>query len=518
MIYADQTLTTFNNQEAELLKCFLDEEFFVDREKKHFIDMLNQHNGQGEILQIDRIKKPIGLEIIVRPQCTENCEYCYLQKHRAELNDGIDTSNNDVILRNIDKLLDFIFNKKQTYLRRIELFAGDLFFDNLYFDIIEIIYKYYVELHDRCGYLFTNPNKLSQEKQDRENYELFEIITPLNLTVLKDDSKIEKLKNWVEKFEQLGICLGFSFSSDGPYTRDTREKTAVKDDNELLELLEKMKQFVINTGGGFHPVLAPQAVEHWIENYDWWVKFIEEIDEKKPGFKDHFGFQPPILEVRDPQWTKEKIEKYVELLKHIVDKRLEMCNYSIENLTHHLFIGDGADETLKMNGQYDMINPAMNTRNRMSCSFQSLIHVRATDLAIVPCHRLSYNSLIAGWFEQDSEGNLTGNYIPHNVSSFISAFMFSPDVAPKCITCPIKDFCLKGCLGSQYETNGDFIQPIFQVCDLFIAKWTFLIDYWYYLGVLQNAKSIGVFEDDRWLSFKEMANGILKKRGYDFQI
>lgn len=515
MVVNDKSLINYNKEEAKLLSCFLDDQFFTDLEKNIFLKEFNSIETKNKnILDMYRIKKEVGLELIVRPTCTEKCEYCYLQKHKQELFNNVNIYDNEKILSNIDALLDFIFNKKQTYLQRIEIFAGDLFYDDLYFNIIEIIFKYYHQLYQSCQYLFEN------SRQNKKHFAL--VLTPTNITVLKDDAKIKKIKYWIEKFQEINVSLGYSFSTDGKYTKDTREKNAVKDQEELDLLLTKLQDFMIDIGGGVHPVLAPQAIDKWIENYDWWLNFFNELSIKDSSIKESYGFQPPILEVRDPEWTEESIAKYLNFLKHDVDKRLEMCNNDIDKLACHLFGDTKNSGILKANPQYDMIAPTTNSEYRMSCSFQSLLHIRASDLAIVPCHRLSYDPLIAGWFEQDENGKLTGNYIPHNVSTFIAMFTLNPNIAPKCVTCPIKDFCLKGCLGAQYEFSGEYLKPIPIICKLFLAKWNFLVDYWYQLGILESAKNQGFFnienQNKKNQKFKNMANILLIQRGYDFQL
>ena len=506
----------FNKEEGKLLKAFLDTELFMDSNiKQHYKNVESEstdgfYNGLEKSFARIFDKSPAhGLELIIRPQCTENCDYCYLQKHKQELFHNVLDTDNATILNNLEKFMDYCFHKKQTYPRQIDIFAGDLFYDNLYFDIMEILYKYYKEVYDINPYIFTYTGP---EKEGVDG--IFQILTPINITVLKDKEKTKRLKDWVKKFADINIFLGLSFSTDGPEVTEHREKNVVDGKNELDNLYKELKEIVLDSRAGIHPVMAPQAIENWSQNYDWWIEFFEDIlkDERNVTNSE---FQPPILEVRDVEWTNAKIEEYLKVVKHITDVRLKLCNNDIDDLAKHLFSPRGS--SLPRLIQYDMIMP-YDVSNKLTCSFQNEIHIRLADLAIVPCHRLAYDQLIGGWFETDANGNLTGEIIPHNVTSFISMFTMNPNVAPKCVTCPIKYMCIKGCLGSQYEATGEYLHPVDNVCKLFTAKWNYLIDYWYTIGVIQSAKNQGLFDYEYQKHLKDGINLILKARGYDYQV
>ena len=51
-----------------------------------------------------------------------------------------------------------------------------------------------------------------------------------------------------------------------------------------------------------------------------------------------------FLEVRNDGWTDEKIQKYLMLLEHMLQHRLELCENNIEHLTKHLFVRYEATE------------------------------------------------------------------------------------------------------------------------------------------------------------------------------
>ena len=52
-----------------------------------------------------------------------------------------------------------------------------------------------------------------------------------------------------------------------------------------------------------------------------------------------------------------------------------------------------------------------------------------------------------------------------------------------CDSCVYRDYCLKGCFGSQYESTGDPFIPIPSVCKFFKAKYDFLVKKYIDLGI-----------------------------------
>lgn len=126
------------------------------------------------------------------------------------------------------------------------------------------------------------------------------------------------------------------------------------------------------------------------------------------------------------------------------------------------------------------------------CTVCDSLTVRIGDMAICPCHRTAYNKLLYGHFVLkdnkiiDIEGNnpeiasriLLGN---NNLCS------------PKCDACPYNPLCLKGCFGSQYETNKDPFFPIEDVCKLMKAKYNFIVQSYISYGAIDYLKSISPY-------------------------
>ena len=53
-----------------------------------------------------------GIELIVRPQCNQKCEYCYIYKHGDDLYPVEERISDDEILNHLDSFLDYVFNKR----------------------------------------------------------------------------------------------------------------------------------------------------------------------------------------------------------------------------------------------------------------------------------------------------------------------------------------------------------------------------------------------------------------------
>lgn len=467
----------YYDDEKKLLEVFLNEFLHLPPKSN------NKESYKGYTFSDEK-----GLELIVRPDCNQKCEYCYIYKYGKELYPLHTRKNNEVLIKNLRALLDYFIKERKFIFRRIELFAGDLFYDNLYFDIMDIFYEYYKPLYR----LF--PNDFNERD--------YLIIIPCNFSFVEDDEKVKKVISYYKKFKQdLNITLGFSWSSDGFYAVDTREKRNL-DEEYFNKIFRVCKQLDC----GAHPMIAPENVEYAIQNYDWWVEKFNEFELSRPDDKHDSEFQPMFLEVRNDGWTEEKINLYLQFLKHMIEKRLEMCGNDIDRLARNLWY-DSLHNGIKEEGDIPKLNnydPIVltNTHNdfnfgmndRISCSMQNLLHVSLADLSLSICHRLTYKQFLGGWFKTNEENKII-DLIPNNVTSLISAKTMKVNYAPQCITCFANKVCLKGCLGAQYEVHGEYLMPIESVCNLEKAKASFLAKTYCELGVIQSALKQNLFDE-----------------------
>lgn len=462
---------SFYEEEKKLLSVFLKDTF----EQNLWTDY--NHEAKRQYYTFP----DYGIEFIIRPECNQKCEYCYVMKHGNELYPKETRVDNKTILNNLSVLLDYFINEQKIVFRRIDLFAGDMFYDNLFFDVCEVIYQYYSKLYNEI-------------RNDFEK-EVYSIVIPCNCSFVQDDDKVKKFDEYKTKFNDICIDLALSWSSDGYYATETREGKPLEE-----EYFNKVFRFLKKYGMGAHPMLSPSNVQYGIENYDWWKKKYIEFDFVDLSNLQNAHFMPMILEVRDDGWTDDKIQLYLQYLQHIIEDRFNMCGNNVERFARHLFVDVHKESELKklktgdvpQSWTYDPILPLTapgleDQDDNISCAMQKTFHVRVSDFAIPICHRLSYNHMLGGWFDYDEKLNKIVGVKPQNVTAYISAKTMKVSYAPKCITCHAQDVCFKGCLGSQYETSGEYAMPIDSVCNLLKARAGYLFRTYCQMGVIKSA-------------------------------
>ena len=443
----------FRNDETALLETFLDGVVF--NKSRDYTSNRNEFpdNRKG----YPRVSEGMGIELIVRPECNQKCEYCYITQHGDELYPVHERVDNATILRNLRAILEYVYYEKHSFVNRWELFAGDLFYDNLYFDLLDIFYDVIKPIYKTYHHLFTRGRKIS-------------ILSPSNCSFVKDDNKVALFEQYCKKMEEVGCELILSYSTDGKYACDSREKYDVPD-----EVFDKTFAFLKRHHYGPHPMVSAENIDNYIKNYDWWVEQI-------PKFSD-YDTSVMMLEVRNDNWTEEKLDKYEALLKHIVHQNLKL-HPSKKDFAQHLF-----DERSDAFG-YNLIKlyPKRSYEDdaAYSCSMQWLLHITLNNLSIVPCHRTSYKQFLIGQFDQDETGKITG-VTGNNVAIGITTHGFRAGSIPRCSKCKYAPGCVKGCLGSQYEHSGELFAPIDSVCRLLKRKISVLSREYRDLGLLDIA-------------------------------
>jgi hypothetical protein len=222
------------------------------------------------------------------------------------------------LINNITLLFNY-FLEKEKFLNKIELFAGDLFYDNLFFDLIEIVYDYYYKLYQINQKIFYEKHNV--------------IIIPCNFSFCQDKEKIEKFKEIFKKFKKINIRLFLSYSSDGIFSTNIREKHSLSEEfiDNVFTLMYDCEYF-----GGSHPMISYEGIDNAIQNYEWWKSQYIKYNKKynRPENKDIIT---PMLEVRNEGWTDETIIKYIEFLNYMIEDRIKLCNNNLETFTANLF-------------------------------------------------------------------------------------------------------------------------------------------------------------------------------------
>lgn len=463
---------SYRDNENELLTCFLDELVFCKNN-----NLKIQNDGNPDMAGILN-----AIEVIVRPECNQQCEYCYIARHGQDLYPMSERVDKTQLLKNFDMLLDYVYHTRQTYIRRWELFAGDLFYDNLYFDMMDIFRKYAIELNEKYP-------KMLKEKP-------MLILVPCNFSFIDDDVKTEKLHEYIEEFLKMNIDLGFSVSTDGKYAIDTREGKTVENPDERFE---KIFQFLRRHPNiGTHPMISASNVHVAIQNHQW---FREMYKKYFPSCQYYHSFYPSYLEVRNDEWNDEQLEAYRQFLLYITQERYQECHNNIDELAYHLFCGDGKNNTMPSLVCNDILNlPRISSnpedKEKVSCSIQNLLHITLNNFSIVPCHRLTYQFLKAGNLVLNEDKTKIIGLESYNTVPFIDIHCMNAMTQPKCSTCLYNPICMKGCFGAQYEASGELFMPAEGVCKLLRTKYNFLIHLFNKIGVLSSALKQGLLNEE----------------------
>lgn len=389
------------------------------------------------------------LELFVTAACNQNCEYCYLVRHDElyprEIRDP------ETIKFNLRALLDWCVWQGFSF-HQVDLFSGEIWHTPFGWEVLDILLSYI-----------------------RNGLRIDTVVIPTNASFVLDDRALIEMANRIEDYGRCGCRLQLSGSIDGAMadgvTRrgNTDELTQRKEGEEFYDrFFSFWKMFRFR----FHPMVSQENVKKWKENFLWWEEKCE-----KYGYDAYQDVM--MLEVRNDGWTEENISDYIEFLDWLIDKFLtERCSRDPQKLANHLFLTDIFNAT----GE-GYVNFGMPQADSFAgCTVSDMLTVRLGDLSIPPCHRTAYNELLYGKFKME-DGKITG--IEENNPQMASRILLQDDILcdPGCCCCPYSYFCLRGCYGSQRETEGDPFMPIESVCNLFRAKIDFLIDKYERLGV-----------------------------------
>lgn len=460
--------------DKELLEFYLNKEIFnPERTFTHLLYRAPRHKIDFGKANMD------GIEIIVRPECNQKCEYCYVARYGHDLYPLEERANNEKLLSNLRHLLHYIFIEKDVYMHHFELFAGDLFYDNLYFDILDVFYEFLEPLYKKYPMIFKANEGL--------------ILSPTNFSFIDDDEKAARVDEYIAKFRKLNWDVGLSISTDGKYAIDTRENRPIDDAH-----FEKLFEFTLKYPRvGFHPILSASNIRNSIKNYEWWrdmyakYYWVERPDDDEDL---HRELLPYWIEARNDEWSDEDIEEFIKLMDFMITDRIRLCHNSISETAYHLFKGDGKSGTIQKMNHPDYLNitcDPTDPREQIGCSISGLFCITLNNLAFVPCHRTTYIQFRGGNFTQDENGVING-VNPGNVIGLINAKMMPSSSAPQCVFCPYLALCRRGCLGAQFESTGELYQPCVSVCKLSKRYLSFICYKYDELGILKSAFEQGL--------------------------
>lgn len=473
----------------------------IDDDHKMLNHYLNLNLFNNEYYNTIFDKSKTTVELIIRPDCNQKCKYCYLTQHGKDLYPKHLRPNNDVLLNNIKQLFSY-FLQRQCYIKTLDLFAGDLFYDNLFFPLMDVIYDYYKTIYELNPNMFLNKDPDIVEINAPPSFQNKGIIIiPCNFSFCHDEEKIKKFEEVYNKFYQINIKIFLSYSSDGPYSYEVREGKAL-DDVFINNVFNLIKKYEFSS----HPMIAYENIDYAIDNYKWWREQYKKYD---------FGnsIMPTTLEVRNEGWTQESIDKYLEYLQYMIEDRIKIHNGNLEETALDLFCHNLKTKENIIKGP-DYMDPIKftfhdrQTNNEMSCTLGTSFAIYCGDLTLVPCHRLSYPMFKGGQFISDGEKIIEIKAL-NNVNGYLNQIQANRYFSPGCSTCEYRDLCMKGCRGAQFEANCDPNIPIPDVCELFKQKINFLLKSYSKIGLLKIGYEKKYFTPIEIISF----NNILKMLG-----
>lgn len=422
---------TFQEENNDLLEYILDTAFYSEWKD-------------------DNYNSPKSLELNISPNCNQNCKYCYLVKYKDSIYPK-EIRDQDTIIKNMNLILNYLI-ERDIHPKRIDIFSGEIWNTSLGKKSLECIYD------------------AIKNRGLKSNY----IMIPSNMSFLMDSETKEFIENMIDKFKEIKVQLVFSVSVDGKILEEEnrpflqKRNNQFKSDDTWYDFLFswcKKQEFA------FHPMVAASGIEKWIDNYKWWNQMYKKFD------MDPYNYGM-YLEVRNDDWTLEKIHEYLKFLNFMMD--YDYKNYVDSNLDN--FISEAIPEE-NQKGYFPYV--ILDQGKYWGCGVDTMLIVRLGDLAIGPCHRTSYKQFIYGNYEVKN-GKIIGLHA-ENIQLANMVLLGSIHGLSKCGTCIVRRHCLRGCLGAQFESTGEILQPIDSVCRFMKARIMFLYLKYKNIGAYSNA-------------------------------
>jgi radical SAM protein with 4Fe4S-binding SPASM domain len=228
---------------------------------------------------------------------------------------------------------------------------------------------------------------------------------------------------------------------------------------------------------GFHPMVNAHSIEKWKEQGEWWIR---KIKERNLDLYQCTMF----LEVRNDEWTEDKIKHYLAYLNTMVNLTLELIHDNDLERYIRTVLRCPIDGERKRVNNYDAQGFNFTGANK-GCGIDRLLSIRLGDLAWVPCHRLSYEKLIYGRLSVNEDKKIVG-IEALNIPLFVGINSLSYKGHFKCDTCPIAQICTRGCYGAQFEAHKEIYYPCETVCDLYKARFIFLYHKYTSMGIMNE--------------------------------
>lgn len=410
---------TFQEENNQLGLTVLNQRFFLPWKNNNNFDT----NFNRFDLGVDQ-----HLELYITNNCNLQCEYCYLWNNDQIYNTIKDES---IILNNLNIFLDWCI-EEDFKIPIVDVFSGEILQSKFGLQVLDILYTH-------CQ------NGLKTEQ----------IMFPSNCSFIMNDQQTQKIQNYIDLFNELGIFLCISCSIDGLYIdNDSRQYKNKYMRDEIF--YDKLFNFAKHNEFFFHPMVSNNSIDKWIQNYEWWKAQLI-----KYGYDKDWRLALMMLEVRNAGWSEEQLT----LFGNFVDYLLKDIFNDLDNNPIN-FIRFCFDGTYTSDGA-TAYTPAIisHKSNHLNCTVTSELTVRLGDLAICPCHRTAYDQFLYGHFKVENNKIVGIDF--QNIQVMIHIlFNNIKQSGIKCEQCIFKQYCMKGCLGSQYENTNDLFIPIDNICKL----------------------------------------------------
>lgn len=414
-----------------------------------------------------------SLEIDVNYRCNLNCKYCYVARYGEQLYPQVLYSDESKLLSNLSILLDWLIENQ--YRPHLEIFNGEPSVQGIFYKSVDMII-------DKISPHYSTP-----------------IVVPTNYTFLLSEHYTAEMDRIIVKGEDCGMPIILSASVDGKYCESQRpfigmvnpvgltpnrnfiwEDTGGSDPRDNI-FYNAVFDYAAKYRFGFHPMIYSENIQHWKKNFLW---FQENFAKHGIPFDNIY-----LLEVRNMEWSTEQIRDFGSFTEFLIDFSWEKVGKTWDGYRNFITKGKG----------FNFLNSPLSRIGRgLGCSFQSTIQLRLGDLAIMPCHRTSYNHLIPARFSVEN-GRIVG-LTANNPELWISSVSADANSFPYCEICTIRSICSKGCLGAQFETTGDMFTPIPSVCQLEHEKIVAMIRAYSKIGIYD--KILGFISEEKRESFK----------------
>lgn len=396
------------------------------------------------------------IEIFLFGPCKSNCDYCYLKKHQKELF-PIELNNYDNIIQNFEIFLNWYI--ENNFRCNLDIFSGEWITTPLFEPIFNLMYE-----------KFSSIPMIKRPKN---------IIMADNGQFIKNKQIEEKLQKYIDIFEkELHIRIFISISIDGKYCDYDR----VENDDEFYK---NLFDFMQRNHYAAHPMISSDNVKYWIKNYQWWINTAPK----------EISSSLMTLEVRDETWTEESISQLLQYCDFFVDYHYKNTfNENKNNFFNWVFNIDS--ETCDYNTIQILLNGMFEGRDTINCHFsKDCFCLRIADLTLGMCHRQFYPELIIGKFNVQNNKIIDMDEI--NVSLLILKDNIKRSCLPHCENCNFVGICTGFCAGNSYENYKNSLVPTKEVCDMYIAKNSFLLYKYYTLGLLDWLKTSKINKNEQ---------------------